>query len=94
VVCARCIPAAGLGLTPWPPALAPLAGTSNLLCILQSLSWPCREIRKYQRDGKHATRNLIARAPFWRLSRELLGAYRHDFRWSMQVGAGGAAGGL
>lgn len=43
-----------------------------------------REIRKYQRGGKDATRHLIPRAPFWRFAREVLGALHHDFRWSVQ----------
>lgn len=49
--------------------------------------WPlcrCREIRKYQQKGADATRHLIPKAPFWRISRELLGNYREGFRWSVQ----------
>ncbi|KAL4437340.1 hypothetical protein ABPG75_004479 [Micractinium tetrahymenae] len=43
-----------------------------------------QEIRKYQRQGKDATRHLIPKAPFWRFARELLGAYRDNYRWSVQ----------
>ncbi|PSC68518.1 histone H3 [Micractinium conductrix] len=43
-----------------------------------------KEIRQYQRNGKDATRLLIPKAPFWRLSREILGEMGEQLRWSVQ----------
>ena len=61
-----------------PPAIALRLPTPSLCPCA------CREIRQYQRMGKFATQKLIARAPFWRLAREVLGSVGSgDNRWSV-----------
>ena len=69
------------------------------LCFPLHASPACRarialSIVAWSNGVQFATQNMIPRAPFWRLSREILGNHKANFRVSVKVrGWGGFGGG-